>query len=364
LVLQEMATGRPTYRLKRGDLTKPAEEVTPAVPQFLNPFPADAPKNRLGLARWLVAEDAPTTARAQVNRVWQAYFGRGLIDTPEDLGTQGAPASHPELLDWLAVEFMKPTLTSDNPWSLKALHRLIVSSATYQQSSQVTPEALQADPGNIWLARAPRFRLEGELVRDSVLQAAGLLQTEVGGGTVYPPIPMFLMQPPASYGPKSWPETTGPQRFRRSVYVFRFRSVPYPPLQTFDTPNGDTACVKRTRSNTPLQALVGLNEPLFQDAARGLANRMLTEAPGTTDRERLRFGFRCCVAREPRPAELDSLEAFLKQQRTRFQQDLAAAEQLRGSTVALPKNHPPAELAPWVAVGRVLLNLDETLTRE
>jgi hypothetical protein len=269
LVLRERRDLRPTHILTRGDFLKPGTPVTPGVPAFLHPLPKDAPPTRLTFARWLVDRRSPTTARSIVNRVWQAYFGQGLVPSSEDLGKQSETPSHPELLDWLAVEFM------DRGWSLKTLQRTIVTSATYRQSSAVSPELLSRDPYNRLLARAPRLRVEAEVVRDIALAASGLLNPKVGGPSVYPPAPGFLFEPPASYGPKNWYEDKDEDRYRRALYTFRFRSVPYPMLQTFDAPNGDFSCVRRARSNTPLQALVTLNEPLFLESARALALRTL-----------------------------------------------------------------------------------------
>ncbi|MFO0952396.1 MAG: PSD1 and planctomycete cytochrome C domain-containing protein [Isosphaeraceae bacterium] len=271
LVLEAREDPRMTSVLQRGDFLKPVRPVEPGVPSFLNPIPDDDTPTRLTFARWLVDRQAPTTARSIVNRVWQAYFGTGLVATSEDLGSQGEAPSHPELLDWLAVELM------DKNWSLKNLHRSIVTSSTYRQSSKVTPEALAKDPYNRLLARGPRFRVDAELVRDVALAASGLLDPKVGGPSVYPPAPDFLFQPPASYGPKVWDESKGGDRYRRAVYTFRYRSVPYPALQTFDAPNGDFACVRRPRSNTPLQRAVTLNEPEFLECARALAQKTVRE---------------------------------------------------------------------------------------
>ena len=259
--------------------------MTPGVPAFLNPLErrAEIPKvlpTRLDFARWLADRRSPTTARSIVNRIWQAYFGTGLVATAEDLGTQGEPPSNPELLDWLAVELM------DHNWSLKHIHRLIVNSATYRQSSRVTPQLLERDPANRLLARGPRYRVDAEIVRDVALSASGLLNPKVGGPSVFPPAPEFLFQPPASYGPKTWNVATGPDRYRRALYTFRFRIVPYPMLQKFDAPIGEVACARRARSNTPLQALTTLNEPLFVECARALAVKILTDG-GATDAQRL-----------------------------------------------------------------------------
>jgi len=334
LVLAQREQMRPTHMLARGDFLKPAREVKPGVPGFLHTLPQGAESNRLGFAKWLVDRNSPTTARAIVNRVWQAYFGTGLVATSEDLGKQAEAPSHPELLDWLAVEFM------EKGWSLKNLHRTMATSAAYRQSSNVTPELQAKDPFNRLLARGPRFRVEAEIVRDIALAASGLLNTKVGGPSVYPPAPEFLFQPPVSYGPKQWHEEKGENRYRRGLYTFRYRSVPYPMLQNFDAPNGDMACVRRTRSNTPLQALTTLNEPLFVEAAQALAERTLKEG-GATDRERMEYAFRRCVVRKPTGAESDELLSFLSKQQQRL----------------------PGKDA-WAAAARILLNLDETITKE
>ena len=361
LVLQARQQQRETHILARGDFLKPGKPVGSGVPAFLNPLPADAPSNRLTFAKWLVDRNSPTTARALVNRVWQAYFGVGLVSTSEDLGKQSEPPSHPELLDWLAVEFM------DRGWSLKTLHRVIVTSATYRQSSHVTPELYARDPYNRLLARGPRFRVEAEIVRDISLAASGLLNPKIGGPSVYPPAPDFLFLPPASYGPKNWHEAKGPDRYRRALYTFRFRSVPHPVLQNFDAPNGDFSCVRRVRSNTPLQALTTLNEPLFLESARALALRTLAEG-GAKDKQRLTYAFRRCLSRQPTEAESAELLALLAKQTRRFENgelkpwDLASANPDQPPTI--PNDATPAQLAAWTTVSRVLLNLDETITKE
>jgi hypothetical protein len=361
LVLAARETPRPSHVLVRGDFLRPGKAVEPGVPAFLHPLPSGAPPNRLTFARWLVDRRSPTTARAVVNRVWQAYFGTGLVSTSEDLGTQGEAPTHPELLDWLAVEFM------DRGWSMKALHKLIVTSATYRQSSKVTPQLLARDPANRLLARGPRFRVEAEVVRDAALAASGLLDPTIGGPSICPPAPAFLFVPPASYGPKVWKEDTGSGRYRRSLYVFRYRSVPYPALQAFDAPNGDFACVRRTRSNTPLQALTTLNEPVFLDCARALALRTVREG-GATEADRLTFAFRRCIARTPTERESSVLLGLLAQQAQRFAKDGAKPWELAVADPAHPPELPPSvsapQLAAWTAVSRVLLNLDETITKE
>jgi hypothetical protein len=353
--------------LERGNFLAPAEVVSPGVPGFLHPLSQKEGRNavpdRLDFARWLADRRAPTTARSMVNRIWQAYFGIGLVATAEDLGTQGEPPSHPDLLDWLAVELM------DHNWSLKHIHRLIVSSATYRQSSVVAPQLLARDPANRLLARGPRFRVDAEIVRDISLAASGLLNPKVGGPSVYPPAPEFLFQPPASYGPKTWATDDGPERYRRALYTFRFRSVPFPALQNFDAPNGEFACARRVRSNTPLQALTTLNEPLFVECARALARNIVDH--GGDDAERMTYAVRRCLSRNPTAPELAILQDFLARQRNRFgdrgadpwlllvdddngKQNLASR---LGATT-------PSELAAWTALARVVLNLDETITKE
>ncbi len=361
LVLDELPTRRATHMLQRGDFLRPTEKVQPGVPGFLHKMPetGEAPR-RLAFAQWLVDRNAPTTARAIVNRLWQGHFGRGIVETPEDLGRQAADPSHPELLDWLAVELM------ESGWSLKHIHRLIASSETYQQTSRVSPELLERDPNNRLLARGARFRVDGELVRDIALAASGLLATSIGGPPVYPPAPEFLFLPPVSYGPKRWYTVDGADRYRRSLYAFRYRSVPYPVLDTFDTPTGNFACVKRDLSNTPLQALVTLNETVFLEAARELGRRTLREGGGN-DAQRMDYAFRRVLARAPRKAERTELLQLLAGQRNRLQSGELAPEPLAFGAKA-PGDAGAAdsatELAAWTAVSRVLLNLDETITRE
>ncbi len=349
LVLEAREDPRETHMLQRGDFLKPMKAVTPGVPAFLNPLPPNAPPTRLTFAKWLVDRNSPTTARAAVNRMWQSYFGIGIVGTSEDLGTQCEPPSHPELLDWLAVEFM------DRGWSLKTMHRLIVTSATYRQSSHVTPDLYNRDPYNRLLARGPRIRVDAEVVRDISLAASGLLNAKVGGPSVYPPAPEFLFQPPVSYGPKIWKEEKDTSRYRRAIYTFRYRSVPYPVLQTFDAPNGDAACVRRSRSNTPLQALTTLNEPLFMEAARALAKRALEDG-GKTDQQRLSYAFRRCLSRKPTEQESTELLGLLDRQTKRFADGKLKPADLAGED--------SPQLAGWTVVSRVLLNLDETITKE
>ncbi|HYG78325.1 MAG TPA: PSD1 and planctomycete cytochrome C domain-containing protein [Planctomycetota bacterium] len=361
LALQTRETMRDTFLLKRGDWLKPGKAVNAGVPAILNPLPSDAPPTRLTFARWLVDPKAPTTARSLVNRVWQAYFGTGIVSTSEDFGTQCDAPSHKELLDYLACEFM------ENGWSLKKFHRLIVSSETYKQSSKITPDLYAKDQFNRLLARGPRFRVDGEIVRDIGLSVSGLLNPKLGGRSVMPPAPAFLFLPPASYAPFPWVEETGAERYRRAVYTYRRRSTPYPMLQTFDVPEGNTSCVRRTRANTPLQALTTLNEGIFVDCARALAKTILQEGGGS-DAERIAYGFKRTLSRPPTAEETKTLTALLEKQRARI-----AEGKINANELATGKNEPPAELpkgadaaqlAAYTVVARVMLNLDETITKE
>ena len=361
LVLAERKRRRPTHVLARGDFLRPGKRVSPGVPAFLSPLLGDGPKDRLAFARWLVDRKAPTTARTLVNRVWQGYFGTGLVRSSEDLGKQSEMPSHPELLDWLAVEFM------EQGWSLKSLHRLIVTSATYRQSSRAPLQQYHEDPYNRLLARGPRFRVDAEVVRDIALAASGLLRPEIGGPSVYSPAPKFLFVQPASFSTKVWDEAQGWNRYRRGIYTFRYRSVPYPMLQTFDAPSGESSCVRRPLSNTPLQALTTLNEPVFLEAARALALRTLREERGSQS-QRLIYAFRRCLARQPTRAEVDQLRAFLNKQKQRLAEGWISPWDLAGydpeERPSLPDGTTPAQLAVWTAVSRVLLNLDETISKE
>ncbi|MEP7273708.1 MAG: PSD1 and planctomycete cytochrome C domain-containing protein, partial [Acidobacteriota bacterium] len=307
LVLSERAQARSTTMLKRGNFLQPDRAVTSGVPAYLHPLSPDAGTDRLALARWLIDSRSPTTARVIVNRIWQEYFGTGLVSTPEDFGRQGERPTHPELLDWLAVELM------ENGWHLKHIHRLITTSATYRQASRVTPALLARDPDNRLLARGPRFRVEAEIVRDIALSVSGLLNEKVGGPSVYPPSPEFLYLPPASYGTKLWPEEKGEDRYRRAIYTFRYRSVPFPVFQVFDAPTADVSCVRRARSNTPLQALTALNETVFIEAARALALRTLQDG-GPGDATRLVYAFRRVLTRTPTIEETRDLQGLLNRQ--------------------------------------------------
>ncbi len=361
LVLQERPQPRPTHLLERGDFLRPGKRVSPGLPAFLHRLSKESPGDRLAFAHWLVDRNSPTTARTLVNRVWQSYFGIGLVRSSEDLGKQSEAPSHPKLLDWLAVEFM------EQGWSLKALHRLILTSATYRQSSQADPQRYREDPYNRLLARGPRFRVDAEIVRDVALAASGLLRPEIGGPSIYSPAPKFLFVQPASFSTKVWNEAQGWNRYRRAIYTFRYRSVPYPMLQTFDAPSGESSCVRRPLSNTPLQALTTLNEQVFLEAARALA--LLTLREGGNEREqRLNYAFRRCLAREPTQAEVDRLLGFFDEQKRRLADGWISPWDVAGYDPAeiprLPDGTTPVQLAAWTALSRVLLNLDETISKE
>jgi Protein of unknown function (DUF1549)/Protein of unknown function (DUF1553) len=363
---------RSTEIFTRGDWLKPGKEVNTGVPAFLHPLPPDADDSRLTFARWLVDRNSPTTSRVFVNRLWQSCFGVGLVDTPEDFGLRAPAPSHPELLDWLAVEFMEPSMPDGAgqgtapAWDIRHVLRLIVNSAAYRQSSRVTPQLYERDQYNRLLARGPRFRVDAEIVRDITLSVSGLLNEDFGGPGVTPPAPAFLFQPPASYGPKVWPEETGPNRYRRAIYTFRFRSVPYPVLQTFDAPNGDFSCVRRLRSNTPLQALVSLNEPIFMECAQALALHVL-EQPGA-EQDRITCAFRRALGRKPDQSELNELLDLLRREKTHLAEgwvDTPALATGKSEPIKnLPPGSTPTELAAYTVLARVLLNLDETITKE
>ncbi|MBL8829498.1 MAG: PSD1 domain-containing protein [Planctomycetaceae bacterium] len=352
---------RTTFRLDRGVWTRPKEAVAPHVPAALHSLAShqSAPPTRLDFARWLADRRSPLTARVAVNRVWQAMFGVGLVETAEDFGTRAPIPDYPELLDWLSVEFM------DQAWSHKQLIRTIITSATYQQSSVVTPALLERDPRNRLLARGPRFRVEAEVVRDMALGLSGLLTPKVGGPSIFPPVPQSMLDY-NYFKPTYWIAAEGPERYRRALYVFRKRSMPDPVLTTFDAPNADFACARRPRSNTPLAALVSLNEPVFVESARALALRVLKEG-GADDPARIAYAFRLCTGRAIKPAERDASLTLLAEQRKRVADGwLSVREITTGDATKLPPlpdGCTPQDAAAWTLAARVLLNLDETLTK-
>jgi hypothetical protein len=382
LVMQELATPRATHVQIRGNHRKPGEAVTPGVPASLHPFPKGQSPNRLGLACWLVDPDNPLTARVTVNRLWARAFGRGLVETSDDFGTQGEPPTHPELLDWLAVEFMNPSpqpspqrgegeVSGPQPspqrgegrvrgWSLKHLHRLIVTSATYRQSSGVTPELYRRDPYNRLLARGPRFRMDAEMVRDNALAVSGLLNRRVGGPSVFPYQPDGIWFNP--YSGDRWVTSTGGEQHRRGLYTFWRRTAPYAAFVAFDAPSREVCTVRRPRTNTPLQALATLNDRVFVEASAALARRLLAEAP-SGPAERVERGFRLCVARPPTSRERDLLVALFEENLAKYRKEPAAARAMAGNGARLPRGADPAEVAAWTVVANVLLNLDEALTK-
>ena len=339
---------RATFLHNRGEYLQPKDRVEPGVPAFLPALPANAPKNRLTLARWLVAPENPLTARVVVNRQWAAFFGQGLVRTQNDFGFQGDLPTHPELLDWLALDFVK------QGWSMKKLHRLIVTSSTYRQSSRVTPELLARDPQNRWLARGPRVRLEAELVRDAALQASGLLSEKMFGAPVKPPQPAGVTE--SAYGSPKWEASTGEARYRRSLYTFQKRSAPFAMFNAFDAPSGEVCLAKREVSNTPMQALTLLNDIAFLEAAQHLGDLAAAQPGG--DREKCAFILRRALTRPPQPSELEKLVAFAEAQRARLK-----SGELKATDLAPGGKGDATERATWMTVARAVLNLDETITK-
>jgi hypothetical protein len=370
MVMKEAAQPRDAFVLIRGEYDKKGEKVTPGTPAALPPMPKDAPANRLGLARWLVDDKNPLTARVWVNRAWERFFGTGLVKTSENLGSQAEFPSHPELLDWLAAEFMAPTVlppVAGEPakkWDMKALHKFLVTSATYRQGNTATPEVLERDPDNRLLARAPRLRLSGEALRDQALFASGLLVEKVGGPSVRPYMPEGVWDETSRYGDlRGYKHDTGDGLYRRSLYTVWKRTAAPPTMLLFDAPSREYCSVKRSRTNTPLQALSLLNEVTYVEAARKLGERMLKEG-GTTDAERIRFAVRVVLAREPTAAEAKVLLDGLVADRARFSKTPAAAAKLLafGDSKPDPKLD-AAELATCAVTANILLNLDEAVVR-
>jgi hypothetical protein len=351
LVLRERPADsrRVTHRRHRGEFTQPEEAVPPAAPAFLPPLPTDAPADRLALARWLVSPDHPLTGRVTVNRHWQAFFGRGLVSTLDDLGHQSEPPSHPELLDWLAVTFVH-----DLDWSVKKLHRLIVTSATYRQSSTVTPALAARDPANVVLARGPRVRLDAEVIRDSMLAAAGLLSTKMGGPGVRPPQPEGVTE--VAYGNPKWRVSDGEDRHRRSIYTFQKRTAPFAMTTTFDGPTGESCLARRDVSNSPLQALTLLNDPMFVEVARALGDA--ARQAGPDDAARLAALGRRLLSREFDAGEQAALSGYLGAQRRRL-----AAGELDAVELVGGDGPDVAERAAWMLVARAAMNLDEAIVK-
>lgn len=353
LVMRELPKPREAFVQIGGDFLRKGVSVSPAVPAVLPPLETNGTPNRLDLARWLVDRRHPLTSRVTVNRVWQRYFGKGLVATDNDFGTQGSPPTHPELLDWLASEFM------ERGWSQKKLHRLIVTSATYRQDSRHRPDLAAADPENHWLGRQQRLRLEAEIIRDAALTASGLLSPKIGGPSVFPPQPEGASK--LGQIQREWVASEGPERYRRGMYTYFWRSSPHPGLMVFDAPDSTTSCTRRNRSNTPLQALTLLNDKGYFEFAQGLAKRMFRE-PASSESERLTQAFRLCLGRSPQPEEVSRINTLLSQQRESFRQNPADALQVTGADI--PAGIDIAQLAAWTAAARALLNLDEFVTRE
>ena len=392
-VMAELAKPRVTKRHVRGAYLNTAEELQPGTPACLQPFPAGQPTNRLGFARWVVSLDNPLTARVIMNRIWEQYFGHGIVETVEEFGRQGEAPSHPELLNWLACEFMAPkapvkslsgsivksadgatTAASSNdstlqrfndstiqPWDLKHMHRLIVTSTTYRQSSKVPPALAQRDPYNRLLARGPRVRLEAEMVRDQALAVAGLLSHKIGGPSVMPPQPEGIWQ--VVYNGETWKTSPGEDKYRRGLYTFWRRTMPHPMMVNFDAPSREFCVLKRSRSNTPLQALNTLNDPAFIECAQAIA-RTVAAQPAADVKSRATLAFRLVLARAPQPKEVERLVTLFQNELKNYESDTKAAEKMATSELGKPKEPCNlAELAAWTVVANVLLNLDETITK-
>ncbi|MEM9283191.1 MAG: DUF1553 domain-containing protein, partial [Verrucomicrobiota bacterium] len=349
MVMRERPEDNPrtTQRHHRGEYLSAEEVVPAAVPAIFPPLPEGEPANRLTFARWLVSEDNPLVARVAVNRAWQAIFGRGIMESSDEFGTQSNPPSHPQLLDWLAVEFM------EQGWSRKELHRLIVSSATYRQQSDITSELRVADPENILLARGPRFRMEGEMLRDHMLRASGLLSSKMGGPGVYPPQPASVAA--AAYGNTKWPVSEGEDRYRRSLYTWSKRTAPFAAFTVFDAPTGEICVAKRDRSNSPLQALTLLNDAMYFEMAAAAAAESLSSFQ---DEETIVTNlFLRFLTRPPNEEESEALLTYFQSQQERFATGELDPAELLGEKDSTP------QLAAWTLVARALMNLDETVTK-
>jgi hypothetical protein len=360
MVMSEMEKPRDTFVLARGDYRNHGQKVSPDTPQVLPPLPKDAPRNRLTLAKWLVDPGNPLTARVAVNHFWQMYFGLGIVKTSEDFGSQGDPPSNQELLDWLATEFIR------SKWDVKAMQRLIVTSAVYRQASKVTPDLLENDPENRLLARGPRFRLPAEMIRDNALALSGLLNDKIGGRSVSPYQPKGLWEEMAfggDFSAQKYEQSHGADLYRRSMYTFWKRTVPYPSLNTFDAPDREKCTARRSVTNTPLQALVLWNDPTYIEAARALAQRDLKEA-GPEESDRIRYVFRLATDRDPTPQEFSILDTLYQKEAAKYAANKAAAGKL--VSIGESKADPAVEstqLAAWTMVASTILNMDETITK-
>jgi len=361
-VFRDLPNPRDSFIMMRGQYDKPGEKVEPGTPAFLPPLKKEKPDGRatrLDLARWLVSPDHPLTARVTVNRFWQQIFGRGLVKTSGDFGSQGTPPSHPELLDWLAVDFR------ENGWDVKRLLRMMLTSATFRQSSRVTPDLVQRDPENRLYARGPRFRMDAEQIRDNALYVSGLINLDIGGKGVKPYQPPNIWEPVGFAGSNTrfFKQDTGVALYRRSLYTFLKRTAPAPFMSNFDAPNREQTCVVRDRSNTPLQALQLMNDVQHVEAARGLAQRMMLEG-GATPADRIAFLFKTVLSRKPAADELAILQQELDAHLSRYQKDAEAAKKLIAAGETKPKAElNPSELAAYTLVASTVMNLDETLNR-
>ena len=360
MVMKELPRPRQTFLFTRGDFTRPNKDMGEILPGTLSEVrPAlrqgTGRATRLDLARWLIHPENPLTPRVTTNRIWMRYFGRGLVETEEDFGTQGTPPSHPHLLDYLSQRFVR------EGWSMKKLHRLIVTSQTYQRSSHARPDLAEVDPGNYLLARQNRLRLDAEIVRDAALCASGLLTPKVGGPGVYPPQPADIYA--FTQSRKNWKTSTGADRYRRGMYIFFYRSAPYPLLQTFDAPDFQTTCTRRVNSNTPLQALTVANDPAFLELAQGLAERLLRELPSAHITTRIERAYQLALSRFPSGEEQNLLADYFEAQASDFANDTGAASQLTTDAMKEgPENF--ARSAALVCVARAILNTDNFITRE
>lgn len=355
LVMKEIGQ-RETHVALRGDYRSVGEVVTPGVPAVFNRVPEGVRLDRLELAKWITHPDNPLAARVAVNRLWQEVFGIGIVESAEEFGTQGEPPSHPELLDWLATEFIR------SGWDTKHMLKLMVSSSTYRQSSHVTPELYQRDPLNRLLARGPRVRLSAETLRDQALFAAGLLSSKMYGPPVHPPQPVNGLA--AAFGASTdWETSKGDDRYRRALYTRWRRNLPYPSMIAFDAPERSVCSVRRIRTNTPLQALVTLNDPVFVEAAQGLARRILAEG-GDSVSAQATFALRLCLIRQPTDAEAIRVATVFESARTSLAGNLSQATALGTNPLGpLPAGIDPTDAAAWTVVGNVLMNLDEFLAK-
>jgi hypothetical protein len=359
MVMEELSKPREAHVLIRGQYDHPGDVVPPGVPAALNPMPAAAPLNRLGFAQWIVARDNPLTARVQVNRFWEKFFGTGIVKTSENFGSQAEWPSHPELLDFLATEFVRLG------WDQKAIQKQIVMSATYRQTSRITPALLERDPENRLLARGSRFRVQAEIVRDQALAIAGLLVEKIGGPSVRPYQPPGIWDELSVYGNlHNYKTDTSGNEYRRSLYTIWKRTTPPPEMTIFDMPGRETCVVKRSRTNTPLQALALMNDETFVESSRRLAEQMLQKG-GSTPSDRIDYAMIQATARPATPDERHVLIAGLESRLAKFKQDFNGAKTL----ISIGDSKPdakldPAELAAYTTTASIILNLDETVTKE